>query len=151
MNDPELTSVYSYTTENSVWSYKRLNPALRSNDLAEIASVRDYRDTVNAALAKLPDHVGTVRRGTELPDNVLADHQPGAIVTYKAPTSTSTGTGWEDRHRFVTLSKRGKLIKHYSGHERENEVLFPAGTRFKVLEREDQGGGKIRFLMQEVD
>ena len=151
MNDPELTSVYSYTTEDGRWSYKTLNPALRSRDPADAARMRDYRDTVNAALAKLPDHVGTVRRGTNLPSDVLAAHQPGAIVTYKAPTSTSKGDGWDKRHRFVIYSKRGKVIEQYSAHDIEREVLFPAGTRFRVIERNELGGGLIEFCMVEVD
>jgi len=151
MTDPELTGVYAYTTESSRWSYHRVNPGLRSKDPAQVADVRDYRDTVNAALDRLPDHVGTVRRGTVLPDDVLAAHQVGEIVTYKAFTSTSTGHGFSKPHRFTISSKRGKLIERYSGHEVENEVLFRAGTRFKVLEREDKGGGEVHFRMIEVD
>ena len=151
MNDPELTGVYAYTTEDSSWSYHRVNPGLRSKDAAQIADVRDYRDTVNAALAKLPDHVGTVRRGTDLPAEVLAEHQVGATVTYKAFTSTSTAGGYGRPHRFVIQSKRGKLIERYSGHQSENEVLFAAGTRFKVLAREDKANGEVHFRMVELD
>ena len=113
--------------------------------------MRDCRDTVNAGLAKLPAHKGTVRRGTVLPPDVLAEHQPGAIVTYKAPTSSSTGDGWQRRHRFVIQSKGGKLIERYSAHDVEHEVLFPADTRFRVLERTEKADGTIEFCMIEVD
>ena len=151
MTDPELTGVYAYTTEDTYWSYHRVNPGLRSKDPARVADVRDYRDTVNAALDKLPDHVGTVRRGTRLPDDVLAEHQVGKTVTYEAFTSTSTAHGFRRQHRFVIYSRHGKLIERYSGHEVEREVLFRAGSRFKVLEREERAGGEVHFRMMEVD
>lgn len=104
MTDPELTSIYAYTTEDKRWNYHRVNPGLRSKDPARVADVRDYRDTIAAGIARLPDHVGLVKRGTNLPADVLAEHQVDNVVTYKAFTSTSTGHGFDKDHRFVIHS-----------------------------------------------
>ena len=136
MTDPELTSAYAYTTSGVRWGYGPLNKALRSADRQRIAAVENYRQTLNAALARLPDHVGVVNRGTTLPEAALAKYWPGATVTEEAFTSASTGSRFRGPHRFVIHSRHGKWIEPYSAHGHEKEVLFAAGTRFKVLEVE---------------
>ena len=56
-------------------------------------------DTLNAALAKQPDHVGIVKRGTTLPSDELAKHQVGKVVTKDGFTSTGIERGSEARSR----------------------------------------------------
>ena len=150
MTDPELSGTYAYTTSDTRWGYQRLNDALRSGDLKQRADVQNYKLTLNAALARLPDYVGTARRGTILPKNELAKHKVGEIVAYEAFTSASTGTGFGGRHRFVVQSKHGKQIQPYSAHGHEQEVLFAPGTRFRVLDRRDEGE-TVYITLEEVE
>ena len=149
MTDPELAGVRAYTTSDDTWGYGPVNSGLRSGDAKQIARFRNYRDTVNAALARLPDHTGVVRRGTTLPSDELARHRPGAVVTYDAFTSASTGSGYSGRHRFLIQSRHGKSVEPYSAYRSELEVLFAAGTRFQVLAREDRGS-YIEFRLKEL-
>ena len=150
MSDPELAGVHAYTTSDGTWGYYPVNSALRSGDAKQIARFRHYRDTVNDALARLPDHVGVVRRGTTLPSDELARHVPGAEVTYDAFTSASTGSGYLGRHRFVIHSRHGKSVQPYSAYRGELEVLFAAGTRFRVLEV-DETRSTVNITLQELE
>ena len=80
---------------------------------------------------------------------MLAEHQVGNVVTYEAFTSASTGSGFSGPHRFRIKSKHGKSVEPYSAYRSEREVLFAAGTRFRVLAREDKGS-HIEFFMEEL-
>ncbi len=151
MTDPELVSVYAYTTSDTRWGYSPLNEALRSGDEARIANVENYRDTLNAALARLPDQPGTVKRGAMLPESVLERYSVGAVVTEDAFTSTSTGPGFSGPHRFLIYSRHGKRIEPYSAHPSEHEVLFAAGTRFEVYEIKPGDGGQVTIYMEEIE
>ena len=150
MTDPELAGTYAYTTSDHPWGYRLINEALRSGDRKQVARFKNYRDTVNDALARLPSHVGTVQRGTTLPTGELAEHQVGRVVTYEAFTSASTGSGFSGPHRFVIQSRNGKSVEPYSAYRHEREVLFAAGTRFEVLRREDEGR-RITIWLKELE
>lgn len=155
MTDPELAGTYAYTTSDSTWGYGPVNEALRSGDERRIAQFRNYKDTVNDGLARLPDFTGTVYRGTTLPEDVLAQHREGAVVTYEAFTSSSRSrdSAFSGSHRFVIQSKHGKQVEALSRYGREREVLFPAGTRFRVLRVEARGGSNYQrdIWMEEID
>ncbi len=129
-------------------SYGWINGALRSQQPAEKARV--FRDVLNSALAKLRPYEGTVRRGANLPPERLAQHQVGAVVTYPGYTSTSVGHGFGQRHRFVIRSKTGRFIDPSSANPGEYEVLFPPGTKFRVLER-TENDNRVEFVMEEVE
>ena len=133
LTDPELTSIYAYTTSDPKWSYSELNDALRSGNTARIARVDDYRKTLAASLAKLPDYQGVVRRETRLLPQELAKYKKGKIVTEDAFTSASAEgkAAFQGPHRFVVYSRKGKRIQAYSDFPDEREVLFPPETRFK--------------------
>lgn len=97
-------------------------------------------------MEKLRAYDGEVRRGTTLPEPVAALHEVGKIVDYQAYTSTSLGSGWSGSHKFVIKSKKGRYVGSHSAHYGENEVLFAAGTKFKITARQ---GNEI--TMEEVD
>jgi len=105
--------------------------------------------TLNSALSKFPNYQGFVKRGTELPADVLGQHTKGAVVTYDSFTSTSTGPGHYNIHDFMIFSRTGKPIMSLSKFDDEKEVLFLSGTQFKVLDRFEQGPRTI-FIMKEV-
>ncbi len=113
--------------------------------------MENYRDTLNAALARLPDQPGTVKRGAMLPESVLERYSVGAVVTEGAFTSTSTGPGFSGPHRFLIYSRHGKRIEPYSAHPSEHEVLFAAGTRFRVLKVEPQDGDRLEIHLREIE
>ena len=93
LSDAEITARYAYTTSDSTWGYRPINRALRSDDETKRADFADYRDTLNAALAKLPDHVGTVKRRTRLTAEELARYRQSVGETIVEPAFTSTSHG----------------------------------------------------------
>ena len=91
-----------------------------------------------------------MKRGTTLPDDVLARYQVGAIVPEHGYFSTSITRPFGGPHRFVVHSARGRHIRQLSAHEIEDEVLFPSGTPFRVLDRID-GADMVPITMEEVN
>ena len=139
-------------------TYTTLNSALRNRekDPKTYEDVHDAIDILNSGLSKLPDYLtmgdppNFVRRGANLPADVLAEHQVGSIVNYAAFTSTSRNSGFGSRHTFQIISKHGKNIEKISSATFEAEVLFRSDTRFKVLSRK-QVEDAVQFVMEEVD
>ena len=93
---------------------------------------------LNAALDKLPNYEGTVYRKVVFSNASKAAHYvPGAVVEERAFTSTSYDPKvWSGSTHFEIVSKTGKNIESFSQHPHENEVLFSAGTKFKILSNE---------------
>ena len=144
MTDPELVAVRSYSSNG----YKPLNSALWSGDPNRVASIAAFRDTLNDALSKLPDHPATTRRGVDLTDAQRARYKVGEIVT--EPAFTSSGKEFHRNTLFAISGRHGKLIQPYSAVPDEHEVLYPAPTRFRVLKRETVGGVVV-ITLKEVD
>jgi hypothetical protein len=93
--DDELAAVRGYTTdEGAVADYRRINSALRSGDAGAIRQLQPYIDKIQAGLAHLPDHQGTVYRGTFLKPEVIDSFREAARTgnptVEKAFTSTTT-------------------------------------------------------------
>ena len=85
-----------------------------------------------------------------LPPEELKDYVEGAIVTYPGYTSTSLSYGFGRIQNFVIRSKTGRYIAPYTRSYYEYEVLFPAGTKFKVIKR-DEDGPYTHIVMEEVE
>ncbi|WP_275952242.1 ADP-ribosyltransferase [Mycobacterium heckeshornense] len=119
--------------------YAELNSALRSDtvDAAQQARI----DALNRALEKLPTYDGPVVRGTNLPPEVLARYQPGEVVTESAFTSTTTNPAvalspaFAGNVEFRILSSTGRDVSSFSMFPDEQEILFPPGTNFYVVNR----------------
>jgi hypothetical protein len=98
-------------------------------------------DALNRALEKLPPHSGLVYRGTDLPPEVLAQYQPGAVVTEDAFVSTSVdpavarSPAFAGNVEFRIVSETGRDISSLSLISHEQEVLFPSGKQFYVITR----------------
>jgi ADP-ribosyltransferase exoenzyme len=131
----DLSALADYTGVG----YRDLNDALRSN--AVDASQHARVEAIKNALQKLPTHVGTVIRGTDLPPEVLAQYRPGEVITEKAFLSTTTdpavarSTTFAGNVEFRILSTTGRDISFVSLFPGEREILFSAGTRFYVMEK----------------
>lgn len=119
--------------------YQDLNSALRSDALD--ASQHARIDALNNALEKLPAYQGPVIRGTNLPPEVLAQYQPGEVITEDAFLSTTTNEAvarsptFAGNVEFRILSSTGRDISFVSMFPGEQEILFPAGTRFYVVSK----------------
>jgi hypothetical protein len=120
--------------------YEDLNQALRSDALD--ASQHARVAALHNALDKLPAYQGPVIRGTNLPREVLDQYRPGEIITEDAFLSTTTNTAiarsptFAGNVEFRILSNTGRDISSFSMFPGEQEVLFPAGTRFYIVSKE---------------
>ncbi len=156
MTDPELAVTYAYTTEEPVWShYKRLNEALRTRggpgQAALERRIDDYRLTLNDALDKIPDQSGRFWRNVDMSAAEQAAYSPGSVHTWAAFSSSSTHQNvFGNRNtRFVIRGLHGKDIREYSAYPREDEVLFKAGTRVRVVNRRE--GRRTYIEVEEID
>jgi NAD:arginine ADP-ribosyltransferase len=113
--------------------YKELNAVLRRSD-AVSSDVVAYRDYLNRALDRLPHYVGMVIRGVSPFEGWAEIYKPGQTVTELAFTSTSTSPsgGYNLPLTFVIRSLTGADISSLSANVGEREVLFKAGSRFRV-------------------
>ena len=112
---------------------------------------REYRRTLNDALDRLPDHSARgLKRGATLTPNEIAGYVPGSVVTEAAFTSASVGRSFGGNVRFTIRSLHGKRIDRLSRYPSEREVLFRAGTRFRVLSSRREGG-LTKIELEEVD
>jgi hypothetical protein len=136
-------------------TYSVVNSALRSHDLAQLKRYEHYIDTLKSAVLKAPLFQGVVRRGTDLPASIDAQHFVGNIVTYDAFTSTSMGTGFIHRDFcLVITSKTGRAIEALSpwggATAGEEEVLFLPGTQFKVVDRSPPAKDCTHITLEEI-
>ena len=119
--------------------YEELNEALRSDALD--ASHHARIDALNNALEKFPPYEGPVIRGTNLPLDVLAQYRPGEFFIEKGFMSTTMNTAvarspmFAGNVEFRILSSTGRDISPVSMFPSEQEILFPAGTRFYVVSK----------------
>ena len=151
LSEAEVSAIKDYSgsfftvINPALWSGKPLEPKLKA-----------YKETMNEGMDRIPpDQSKTLRRFATLPPSVLEEHQVGSIVAYDAYTSTSKREDWVwgGNHQFLIHGHSGKLISEISHFPGEAEVLFKAGTRFKVLAREpdEKNPAKINFVLGEVD
>lgn len=113
--------------------YGCMNSALYSN---KGISYPNLNSSLNSALKRFPAYEGFVFRGSTFPSAVLARHQVGTTITYPAYTSSSTNPSTAKNfgpHQFLIYSKSGRPVMGRSGGGSEREVLFTAGTKFRVL------------------
>lgn len=125
--------------------YSCMNRALYSDNGAAYPTLNE---SLNSALKRFPSYEGFVFRGSNLPPAVLENHQVGKTITYPAYTSSSTKRGVAERfgvQQFLIYSQSGRPIMGRQGGGGEHEVLFTAGTRFRVL----ASTGKY-FILREV-
>ena len=115
---------------------------------------------LNAALAKMPKHTGTVYRGTNTRSDWTADYidaryQVGETVIERGFGSSATqeSASFNGILRFVikTKGKQGAIMGHLGGYgAKEMEVLFGAGSKFRVLRKKRSGSQGITVWMEEI-
>lgn len=131
----DLSAIAHYTGPG----YQELNGALRSD--AMDASQHARVEALKNALEKLPAYQGPVIRGTNLPPEVVAQYRPGEVITEDAFLSTTTNAAvaqsptFAGNVEFRILSSSGRDISSFSVFPEEQEILFPPGTRFYILDK----------------
>jgi hypothetical protein len=128
----EGLALFNYGTE----AYKSINPALWSATPSPHALA--YRDFMNQALDKLPPFAGTVKRGVRLTTKDLDGMTVGKEIVFRAFTSCTADMNldeFESDDRLIIHSRNGRDISQLTSHPNEREVLFKAGSRYKVLRR----------------
>ena len=161
MTDIEMAAVTAYTGPGvGSWTYAELNHLLRTaarGGAAVPAQYDDWRRTVSDALAKLPDYPArNLKRMVTLSPEEVGRYVPGRVVTETGFTSTSyrpskiEGIAFTGNVRFVIHGRHGKRIDGISEIPGEREVLFDAGTRFRVLRRRDKSG-VTEITMEEAE
>ncbi len=142
LQDIEKVSVYGYSDDE----YYDLNKILRGEKKGT-GYYENYRELLNESLGKMTTvHDGWVFRGTKLPSHILDTYKRAfsekGSVEHKYYTSTSAviDKSFAGNTRMSIKSKTGVFIKNLSMHQPEEEVLFKAGTNFKVLHFEEKEG-----------
>lgn len=137
LSDDQIGALYGYTTNEG---YSAINPALRG--VTELTpNLEAFANHATAGLLKLPAYAGETSRGiAELPASVLNQNQIGNVVSDPAFMSTSATEPFAGNININIKGTSGKDINFLSQYPNEAEVLYPPGTKFKVVNRIDADG-----------
>jgi hypothetical protein len=114
--------------------HEDLNRALRTNTMD--ASQQARADALARALHKFPPHRGPVLRGTDLPSEVIAQYQPGSVITENGFLSTTMdfkiarSPAFAGNVGFRIRSSTARDISSFSIIPGEREVLFRLASSF---------------------
>ncbi|ALG13902.1 hypothetical protein [Kibdelosporangium phytohabitans] len=118
-------------------AFKVINDALRTNDIQTLRRYEGYIKVVNSALNQLPPLPGLVHRvvNTDHPLLRANQYRYDAVVTERAFLSGSAGGPSRAPGKVMLQihSLTGRDVSALSHRPHEREVLFPSGTRFKVI------------------
>jgi hypothetical protein len=144
----EVLGIHDYTTTEG---YRTMNNFLRDGEV-QTGTTREALEsrvqrTVDG-LSKLPRHEGVTMRGTDLPEDVLKQWEPGATIGDRAFMSTSVDPEVAERfaqgkNAFLRIEGRSGVdidpLSEYGASSygpSEAEILFKPGTEFEVLRKE---------------
>jgi hypothetical protein len=144
-----LAAVRRYITVNS----GIVDSALRRQDLAQLEELDAFIYVVTLGLFQLPSFRGVVYRGTTLSDDGAALYFPGAVLFEPAFVSATANPAcrFPGNTTFVIASINGRDVSMLADSPEEAEVLFFAGSRFKVLATEyDSRADDRRIFLAEI-
>lgn len=150
----ELTDNEQYAINQYIGpeSY-RINEVLRNN-LELTKQQEKIINNLDKVLDKMPNYDGIVQRSIMLDKEQIKKflelHQEGNIIKYKAYTSTTVGTRYNDYSNIELLIKsiNGKDMRKYN--KEEQEILFKRNTKFKVIKKE-KINNTYYIHMEEID
>jgi hypothetical protein len=128
LTEEELVAIHGY----SLSLYKTVNGFLRED---ETKTVAPYVKVMDSGLEKLPQYKGEVVRAANLPLEVAKGYTVGAVITIPAYASASVSGLYIGRDRFRIQSLNARLLGALSENPKDNEVIFPRNSRFKVLSK----------------
>lgn len=134
----------------SMDGYKDVNAAMRKLNADANAAIDPtvdtrVRSTISGVNCARKANAGVVVRGATLSPEKLARYKPGAFVVEPSFTSTTIGeevhSSFEGNTEFQIFDAKGADLTNLSmlNEEGEGELLFQAGSLFKVLAREQDG------------
>lgn len=133
----DLVGIRGYTTSDY---YGEMNHGLREGDPALLDKYEAHAKSAVSGLNQLPPYEGTVFRGIQVDDpgllRKLADgYQPGSLYEERAFFSTDSARPFGGNVQYEVYSTGGgRDVRELSAVKlSESEVLFPPGSRFKVL------------------
>lgn len=140
--DAEYNAIRLYTGS----SYDEINSFLRGTDspigVRTPEELAEISDNISRGLDRLPPHEGVTYRGTNLPDSILDDIEPGGRYSDPAFSSTSESVDVAQNFRsdgnalFHIDGSSGRDIQHISVFDKtEAEVLFDKGHEFTVVDK----------------
>lgn len=126
--------------------YQDLNAQIRQGVMQKDQYL--FMKSLNKSLSMLPPYTEKTYRKASLTKAQFDAYQAGNIIEERSFTSTAKTTGvWSGNYHYEIIGKSGRDISKLSVQgTSEQEVLFPAGSRF-IVERVE--GNKI--VMHEVD
>lgn len=133
LSDDEQYAINQYISPES---YK-INEVLRDG-LKLTEQQEEVVKNLDKALNKFPDYEGNVNRSLIINENelnrFLQIHKIGNNVSYKAYTSTTIASRYNDLSNIELhiKSKKGKDIRKYN--KEEQEILFKRNSEFKVIQ-----------------
>jgi len=151
--------IVAYTEEKATNLYGKFNWACRSvgpQAEVELKMYRDYHYHFKNAINTLPNFAGTTYRGAPIYVS-SSTYAPGMIITWQQNSSTArstrvTVTFLNKQGKvligtiFVIKVKAGKDIQIFSAFPEEEEVLLPANSFFKVLQKLENAEDKAAML-----
>ena len=157
----EAGALTLYTFESEL--YTSLNALLRQRDRQRLKPFFPYLKLMIDARRKLPRHVGVVWRGVKGVD-LRTNYKKGSEVYWWAFSSTTKELSTLQNPQFLGTSgvrtvfniqvKRGVDIVRYSifqGEDSEAEVLIYPGTKLRVVDSMDMGGGLFMVHLEEIE
>lgn len=170
MSDDEMLAIRRYTGND----YEKLNTALRTGQIEpkkrltnmteeeELAALKSYEQTLNAALSKLPRYQGPTVRGGGMPPSIDKQYVEGAIVSDPAFVSTAAGSdppeafGREAKFEFHIQAKNGRLVEDmgfynpYDGNDMSKNKWDPADHKYGDLpyDRRTDGAREAEVLFK---
>ncbi|MGZ6337801.1 MAG: ADP-ribosyltransferase domain-containing protein [Bdellovibrionota bacterium] len=115
----------------------------------QIAAYQAHIELTKSALSKLPDFKGHVQRVTR---RNTSRYEVGKTFVEDGFLSTTDGGAapYDGAVFFDILSKHGKNVSFLNPDNAEEEVLFPPGSRFKVISKEKDSDGNWHIRMNEI-
>ena len=157
----EAGALTLYTFESEL--YTVLNALLRHRDRQRLKPFFPTMKLMIDARRKLPRHVGVVWRGVKGVD-LRTNYKKGSEVYWWAFSSTTKELSTLQNPQFLGTSgvrtvfniqvKRGVDIVRYSifqGEDSEAEVLIYPGTKLRVVDSMDMGGGLFMVHLEELE
>ncbi len=139
--------------------YEDLNAHLRglpTSGQHSAAELDRLSSEVTGALDKLPAHDGPTLRGTNLPDSVLDNIEPGRPYSDGAFSSSTLSEQTAQQFRgdgntmFHIDGHSGRDVQQYSHYgSGESEILFDKGTEFQVTRKEWNPDGYWDIWLEE--
>ncbi|MDX7761122.1 ADP-ribosyltransferase [Aeromonas caviae] len=163
LSKDELTAIYFYTTEHDTFSYKGVNSYLQGNNIN--TDLSEHIEKIDTALNKLPScNEFMLYRGEDFDGHIHSvinslSSNPinisNLIISCKPYISTTTLAHSPTLEKDIIInifhSKEGRLVKHVSAFEHEEEILFPRGRNFLLMSFDDESAsGKIIVQMAEL-